>query len=182
MHTSGTPSTENGRESRLIQRLDGTRLSFDVDPTEAESVAAELVQALDAFNRHVDAAGRPTSLASPSQERCRYCAFRPICRGFFGAVTDEWGWYRKSCLGTVTSVVPDRDPTRVDLVVHAGNIRADEISVINVPAALAPSVGATVAIVDAVPTRVECDLRLTWDSTFCAWAPSLAARVPTRSA
>jgi RecB family exonuclease len=152
-----------------VQRLDGTRLSFNVDAAEAEAVAAELVGALDTFNSHVSSGGAPLSFASPSPANCRYCVYRPTCRAFFGAVTHEWAWYRKSCLGTVTSVIDGRDPTRVDLDVQAGNIGSSEVSLINVPRDLAPSVSTIVAVVDAVPTRIERDLRLAWDSTLCAW-------------
>ena len=153
-----------------IQRLDGTRLSFDVDPAEAEAVAAEFVHALESFNVHVSSGGVPISLASPSPTNCMYCAYRPICRAFFNTVTHEWAWYRKSCLGTVTSVVDGRDLTRVDLDVQASNTSSDEISLINVPSSLVPTVGMLIAVVNAVPTRVESDLRLVWDSVICAWA------------
>jgi hypothetical protein len=165
-----------------IQRLDGTRLSFTVDPGEAEGIAAELVRALERFNAHVSSGRAPLALASPTPAHCQYCAFRPICRAFFYAVTREWAWYRKSCLGTVTSVVPDRDPTRVALDIEAGNIRGPEVRLINVPRDLAPPVGARLAVVDAVPTRVEGDLRLAWDTTMRAWSPSSPARAPESGA
>jgi RecB family exonuclease len=162
-------------QTASIQRLDGTRLSFNVDPAEAESVAAELVRALDLFNSQVSSGRAPLALASPSPTTCRYCAYRPTCRAFFNAVTDEWAWYRKSCLGTVTSVVDGRDPTRLDLDVRASNMGISQVSLINVPRDLAPAVGAIIAVVDAVPTRVEGDLRLAWDSTICAWTSTSAA-------
>jgi RecB family exonuclease len=158
-----------------IQRLDGTRLSFNVDPAEAEAVAAEFVRALDTFNGHVRSGGAPVSLASPSPANCHYCAYRPTCRAFFNAVTPEWASYRKSCLGTVTTVVADRDPTRIDLHVQASNTGSSEVSLLNVPRDVAPSVGTLIAVVDAVPTRVEGDLRLAWDSAICAWNVEAAA-------
>jgi RecB family exonuclease len=154
-----------------IQRLDGTRLSFQVNPTEAEAVAADLVRAFNHFNDRVRSGTAALHLASPSAENCNYCAYRAICRPFFAAVTDEWGWYRKSCLGTVTSVVESRDRTRLDLDVLAGNTGVDRVGILNLPQHLTPPVGAMVAVVDALPTRGLDDLRLAWDSTLCLWTP-----------
>jgi PD-(D/E)XK nuclease superfamily len=162
-------------QTASIQRLDGTRLSFEVEAAEAEAVAAELVRALDTFNGHVSTGRAPLSLASPTPANCQYCAYRPICGAFFNAVTPEWQWYRKSCLGSVTSVLADRDPTRVDLAVEAGNTGGSQVSLINVPRRLAPAPGAILAVVDAVPTRVVGDLRLAWDTTLCAWTRRSAA-------
>lgn len=48
-----------------IQRLDGTRLSFLVDPNEAEAAAAELISALNVFNEHVATADIQASSLPP---------------------------------------------------------------------------------------------------------------------
>jgi RecB family exonuclease len=164
-----------------IQRLDGTRLTFDVDPTEAEGAAAELIGALEKFNRDVEG-GASRALASPSPESCRYCPYRPACRPFFESVNEEWGWYRKSCLGIVTEIVGGRDAMRLELDLQGGNTSTSVANLVNVPRQLAPATGTVVAVVDAVPTRVEGDLRLVWDSTICTWSSAESLGPRTRVA
>jgi hypothetical protein len=153
-----------------IQRLDGVRMTIEVDPTEAEEVAAELVRAVDAFNRRVASDPSRLALASPSPTSCRYCAYRPACRPFFRAVREAWGWYRASCLGTVTSTKSAREQLRVVLDVQEGNVRSRTISLINVPRELEPARGSTLAVVGALPTRLETDFRVAWNTTLCVWA------------
>lgn len=152
-----------------IQRLDGRRLTFDVDPREAECVAADLVRDLDAYNLRVEQRVAANELASPSAESCRYCEGRAVCTSFFDAVSPEWGWLRKSILGNVVDVTCARDIARVDVALEAGNV-ADfgTAHVINVPVACAPDTGARVAVIDAIGGRGP-DLRLAWDSVICSW-------------
>jgi CRISPR/Cas system-associated exonuclease Cas4 (RecB family) len=159
-----------------VQRLDGRRLAFDVDPGEAEAVATELVGALRKYNSRVSDGIDPDDLASPSEAACAFCSYRAVCRPFFRHVAPDWPWYRKSVLGRVTGMTSARGLARVDLEVEAGNVEADRASVLNLPRHLAPQPGARVAVVDAIPQRVGADLRLAWDSVVCQWQPSVVTK------
>jgi RecB family exonuclease len=167
-------------QTASIQRLDGRRLSFDVDPAEAEAVAAELVGALDRYNEQVAAGVQPAALARPSNVACRYCAYRPACSPFFAALDESWEWHLKSLLGVVEGSSIGREMARVDVALWAGNLEGGRASLLNVPPSTAPDLGSIVAVVDAAPTRVAGDLRLTWSSTICVW-PAGSAR-PRHSA
>lgn len=155
-----------------VQRLDGERLTFEIDPGEAEAVAAELVGALDAYNARVATRPDPSELATPSADACAFCSYRVACRPFFLAVSVEWSWYRKNVIGRVKDVIAGRGVSRVEVAVEAGNVEVSQVSVINVPPALTPNRGDLIAVVDASPTRVSTDLRLAWDSAVCVWASS----------
>ena len=152
-----------------IQRLDGRRLTFDVDPREAERVAADLVADLDEYNLRVAQEIAPSELASPSADVCRYCQFRVVCPPFFAAASPEWGWARKSVLGRVTDVRCVRNIARVDIRLEAGNVAdVDTVHLINVPIECVPDIAARVAVIDAIGRGA--DLKLAWDSVICAWS------------
>lgn len=153
-----------------IQRLDGTRIRFDVDPAEAEAVAAELVAAMHDFNATIEAADI-AQLASPGPDVCRHCAYRAVCQPFFDSINPDWDWWRTSCIGTVTSIASTPTAARVGLDVNAGNIGAGPINITNFPPDATPPVGAVVAIVDATRRRPTRDLQLTWETSVCRWDP-----------
>jgi RecB family exonuclease len=156
-------------ERASIQRLDGARMSFDVSPAEAEAVATELIAALERYNLHVADGSTSAALATPSADACRYCAYRAACAPFFASASTEWGWFRRSVLGEVTSAVEGRTHTRIEIDVDAGTTGRDHVSIINFPPMLAPDRGERLAIIDVTPTAVESDFRLSWDSTITRW-------------
>lgn len=152
-----------------IQRLDGTRLSFVVDPDEAEAAAAGLIRALNDFNQHI-AMSDIRALASPGAVACRHCSYRAACRPFFNEVNADWDWWTACCIGTVTSVATNNEVSRVTVDVLAGNTSTSSVNVINVPAESIPPLGAVISIVDAVRRRPSQDLQLTWETTLCRWS------------
>jgi hypothetical protein len=154
-----------------IQRLDGSRMSFTVNPAEAEAAATELIAARNQYNDRVAQHMQPDALARPSATTCQHCPYRAACEPFFAAASPAWGWYRRSIMGDVTSVTAGRTHARIDISTRAGTIDTPRASVINWPHDLAPAAGDRVAIVDASPTANETDLRLAWDSAICRWQP-----------
>jgi hypothetical protein len=52
-------------------------------------VVLDSVELVDSFNEAVSAKDA-ASLAKPSQEACRWCAYRPCCGAYFGARQPEW--------------------------------------------------------------------------------------------
>lgn len=154
-----------------IQRLDGERLTFEVDPDEAESVASALIRALQSYNQHVSEKTPAHQLATPSPDACQFCSYRAACRPFFLAITPEWPSYRKSFVGRVMRVAFGRVTNRIEISVDQGNVVLSQVNLINVPPALTPAEGDVLVVVDAFPTRGEDDLRLGWESVVCTWKP-----------
>jgi hypothetical protein len=154
-----------------IQRLDGTRLSFDVDPAEADDLVSDLLRRRDGFNRAAEDGSPPDSLAAPSAATCRHCDYRVVCRSFFRAIDDSWCWYLKSVLGSVTARFPSGASAVLELNVEAGNLPdgVGRARLLGVPSELVPEVGQRVAVVDATPTRVPGDLRATWETQLWTW-------------
>ncbi len=154
-----------------IQRLDGSRMTIDVEPAEAEALAEELLEQREAFNAALATTGSVWRLASPSAESCQYCDFKTVCPAFFEEATESWGCYRRHLLGRITAVAEAGVATRLDIEVDAGNLPGGTgtARVIGVPGDAAPDLGARVAVVDALPTPVPGELRIAWDSLLYVW-------------
>lgn len=154
-----------------VQRLDGTRLSFEIDPTEASDLVSDLLRRLEAFNRAAEDGSPPESLAAPAAATCRHCEYRASCRSFFRAVDDGWGWYLKSVVGSVTARFVDGASAVFELDVEASNLPdgVSRVRLLGVPSDLLPEVGQRVAVVDATPTRVPGNLRATWETQLWTW-------------
>lgn len=154
-----------------IQRLDGSRMTLEVDPAEAEALAQELFAQRETFNSAVASEDPIWSLASPSAESCQYCDFKAACPAFFEETTETWGWYRKHAIGPISEVAQVGVAFRLDIDVEAGNLPSGVgvARVLGIPVAVAPSTGARVAIVDALPTPVPGELRVGWDSQIYVW-------------
>jgi RecB family exonuclease len=150
-----------------IQAADGRRVSFTVDPDEADAVAAEAVAALEAYNRTVQRNVSPSELASPSAQSCRYCPYRGICSPFFQALTPDWGWWLKSLAGTLTDVTGDAEQRALTIRIEASNFDTQSGSsahVLAVPCEVVPTLGAQIAIIDACPTPQVAEVRVTWST------------------
>jgi PD-(D/E)XK nuclease superfamily len=152
-----------------VQRLSGARLTFEVDPAEAEAVASELVRARATYNERVEDRVTALQLASPSDTSCQHCDFRSMCPAFFDAINPSWPWHRKSCLGHVVRTTRSRQAVRVDLSVVAGNLGGREVALLNVAEEEALSRGDLVSVVDADPTRQAQALRCDGETRLTVW-------------
>ncbi|MGH7718796.1 MAG: RecB family exonuclease [Gemmatimonadaceae bacterium] len=155
-----------------IQRLDGSRMTLEVDPAEAKAIAETLLEQREGFNSSVEGPGSVWELGSPSPESCQYCDFKGVCPAFLASTREAWGWYRRHVLGIVSEVARMDSITRLDIAVEAGNLSPDidRAGVVGVPVDIAPLKGARVAVVDALPTPVPSELRVGWDSHLCTWS------------
>jgi PD-(D/E)XK nuclease superfamily protein len=158
-------------ETAAIQRLDGSRLTIVVEPAEAETVANDLLETLVQFNTLLESQPTPETLASPSADACQSCIFPPVCEPFFGALRENWGWYRRYALGHVKQIIPIAGSTVVELALESSNVAGDPdyARVLGVPTECAPDDGTRVAITNAIPGRAPSDVRVAWDSTIVAW-------------
>jgi hypothetical protein len=154
-----------------IQRLDGSRLTIVVDPSEAKDVARELTTAVDDYNAAIADAVTADRIASPNAESCALCEFRVACGPFFSALREEWGWYRRFALGRVVRVIPAAGSAVVELSATSTNLvgEPETVRVLGVPRDCTPAVGSTIAIANAIPARTVSDIRLAWDSEIVVW-------------
>lgn len=154
-----------------IQRLDGSRLTIDIDPAEAQAIANDLNLAVDAFNAAVAEAPSAEAIASPSAEACEFCEFRAACHPFFASLREDWGWYRRFAFGQVTSVIPAGASAVVELANAKTNLlnAPGKVRVLGVPLDCVPPVGSRIAVANAIPAQAVSDMRLAWDSEILVW-------------
>lgn len=154
-----------------IERLDGSRLTIQVAPSEAEEVAHSLLAEVDRFNAAVTTMHSAAELARPGPDTCEFCPFRAVCQPFFSAVRNEWGWYRRAALGRVAGVTSVAGSAVVELDVESSSL-ADDASgarLLGVPESFVPPPGTKIAVVDATPARSQADMRVAWDSQLVEW-------------
>jgi RecB family exonuclease len=154
-----------------IQRLNGLRSILEVDPREAEAVAADLLGRLETYNGRIAAREAADALASPSDEACAHCAYRPVCLPFFEALDESWGWYRRSLLGEVIGCADVDGAGVMEVRVEASNLgsEVETARILGVPSDLLPPRGSRVAVLDATPTSLTQDVRVAWDSQLVRW-------------
>jgi hypothetical protein len=154
-----------------IQRLDGQRATLDVDLGDAQRLASEVLAQLAAYNRQASGGDEAEPLASPSAEACAHCDYRLVCLAFFRALSESWGWYRRSLLGEVVGTTEVDALGVLEVALEASNL-APEIEVarvLGVPSSLTPALGARIAVVDATPTPIPQDVRAAWDTRILVW-------------
>ncbi len=154
-----------------IQRLDGSRLTIEVNPAEAEGVARELTTVVDDYNAAIADAPTAERIASPTAETCELCEFRVACGPFFSALREEWGWYRRFAFGRVLRVIPAAGSAVIELSATSTNLAGapKTARVLGVPPDCTPAEGSIVAIANAIPARTVSDMRLAWDSEILVW-------------
>ena len=154
-----------------VERLDGSRLTIEVAPGEAEEVAHSLLAEVDRFNAAVTTTQSALALARPGAETCEFCPFRAVCQPFFSALRNDWGWYRRAVLGRVVRVTSVAGSAVVELDVESSSL-ADDASgarLLGVPETFVPAPGTQIAVVDATPARSQADMRVAWDSQIVEW-------------
>jgi hypothetical protein len=154
-----------------IQYVDGSQRTIEVDPAEAQSIAAEMTAALDSLNGRAD---DPESLARPSRESCRWCAFRAACAPFFRSVESSWGLGDRSVLGSAEELDLTRRRPFVALRAELGNVDQEDVVVVATDAKLLDgiSVGDVVSVAGCAPTRSESTIECGWDGLVCIWDKS----------
>lgn len=154
-----------------IQYVNGERRSFDVSPAEAEQVAQEMARALESINTPTDDV---LDLATPSPDACRWCAFRAACKPFFDAVDESWGLLDREIIGTVRERQAAAQRASVTIDVTHANVGEPVVVALTDSTATfdGVSVGDTLAIMGARPTRSPSTVHCGWDSVVCVWADS----------
>jgi CRISPR/Cas system-associated exonuclease Cas4 (RecB family) len=164
-----------------IQYVGGESRTFEIDPTEAETVVRKMLEALGRLN-HFD--GDPEELAQPSEEACRWCQFKAACAPFYSALNETWNFPDRHVLGTVVEVDASRPRRALTLEVRQGNIPERSVVVIAPDARMLEGirVGDLVAIAGATATRSPKTIRCIWDSVVCVWKEPSAGVLSSESA
>jgi RecB family exonuclease len=152
-----------------IQYVNGERRTFPVSPIDAEQVAHEMAHTLERVNEATDDI---LSLATPSPEACRWCAFKPACEPFFDAIDEDWGFPERVVFGTVESLETVAERASATITLRHGNIPAPTVvALADTPAPFdGVAIGDTIAIAGAKPTRSPTTIHCGWDAVVCVWA------------
>ena len=154
-----------------IRYLDGTSDEIEVLPSEAETVAFELLALREDYDAAVHAGAEVSLLARPSEEACAFCDFRCACEPFFAQLDLGWELYRAAVLGTVESVEALEDTVRLQLKIESSSLAlpGTYVGVRGLPAALAPETGSRVAL-SGLRSDIAVDvLTVCWDSRYAQW-------------
>lgn len=146
---------------------------MDVSPDAAHAAVAELRASRDAFNDAARAGVKPSELASPAEESCARCAFKPTCPYFYGEASAEWEWYRPSVLVQVGDLRQSGDATVLEGQVFAATSSrtpqvGNEILVV-IPGEVQAEAGRVVAVSDARRPGQGPSITMSWDSTLAVW-------------
>jgi hypothetical protein len=133
-------------------------------------VVYEMLDGLTALNSFV---GDFETLARPSAEACRWCSYKAACAPFFASVRPDWDLRDRCVLGTVDELDVDAAAPCFTLRATAGNLDLNATQVVVLVSEAAAlegiSVGATVAVAGASPTRSPSTIRCEWDTVLCIW-------------
>lgn len=75
-----------------VVSLAGDTSCIDIEPAEANKEVATALGLLERYNDSVAQAQAPILLATPSQEGCRWCAYKVHCEPFWTNVSLYWHW------------------------------------------------------------------------------------------
>jgi hypothetical protein len=146
-----------------IQRLDGTRITLDVDPSESRLEAKQASQALARFNGLVISGVNPDILAQPSEGACRDCDYCGACDGFLRQPSDNWRGRRRTFAGTVVRIEEMRLGSAIDLDDVVGGCSAASARVVAPGSVAEAPVGSSCVVAGAIPVA-EAEFKVDWES------------------
>lgn len=77
-------------DSVAVEDASGLQHVISLDIEEAESTLLEVESLVESFNQKI-AEGSFVDDADPSAERCRWCAFRVVCKPYWDRLDSSWG-------------------------------------------------------------------------------------------
>ena len=101
-----------------IEPVTGQPITIALDPAEALEAAAEVNDAIDSYNKHLDH-NSIIAAARADPETCRLCPYRTMCAAYWAAV--QPAWEHRSVMGEVTEVTEHDDSVTVKLSNLAGS-------------------------------------------------------------
>jgi RecB family exonuclease len=137
------------------------------DPSEAEEALAGVQESVGLFNENVESTDFRTK-ASPDSERCRWCAYRVVCRPYWESLKTDWEQHR-SVLGAVEAVGGSDGigfaRVRVESPVDQVGMTVHVSSLSEVPS----QNERYMAIVDVAGAVTSAHVRARWSSIMRTW-------------
>lgn len=154
-----------------IRYLDGESDEMEVVPSEAETVAFELLALREDYEAAVAAGAGAGQLSRPSADSCAFCDYVCVCEPFFSSVDVGWEVPRPAVLGTVRGMDVRDGTMRLQLEVESASRVAVgcEVGVRGLPAERAPVTGSRVAFSGLRRDGAGDVLTVRWDSRYAIW-------------
>lgn len=73
-----------------IEHSSGHRTTEPLEPAAASAALAEATDAVHRFNTAISERRTFAAMAAPDAERCRHCAFRPLCGPYWRSLLTSW--------------------------------------------------------------------------------------------
>jgi RecB family exonuclease len=149
-----------------VEDASGFQHVIPLVPEEAESAVAEVSNAVEAFNKSVRA-GDFEDVAKPSSERCRWCAFRVVCRPFWEVLRSDWD--QRAVFGAVIEMGSTDAGEFVVVKVESPEDRAGQTLHVSAFANTIPPTTLRAAIVDWRGSWESGTARTHWSTTIRTW-------------
>lgn len=154
-------------ESIAIENASGAQYVTPFEPAEAERALEEVQTAIAAFNEGADAPESLVAAAEPSDDRCRWCAYRVACGPYWVSV--ESGWNHRAAFGTITEASSAGDSHYLRMAVDSPTDQSGQVLHVSQLAGPVPAGATKVAIVDWAGTPGEQQVRARWSTLVRAW-------------
>jgi RecB family exonuclease len=159
-------TTGSWPSSIAVEDASGFQHVLPLDPEEAEAALCEVEVTVAAFNESVLRADFEEN-ADPNPERCRWCAYRALCRPFWEALTSDWG--QRAVLGTVLEAGMSEGGAFVLIAVESPTDQSGRVlHVSSLPEPL-PVTATTAAIVDWSGSFETRAVRTRWSTIVRSW-------------
>ncbi len=86
-----------------LTNLAGGNHQVPLDTARARNIMEQARTKLTAINNLIASGAPPQRLATPSPDACRFCGYRPVCKGYWSKREQSPGW-PADAVGTVNSV------------------------------------------------------------------------------
>ena len=101
----------------VVESLVDGQHEFAVLPNEASQAVRDALDLLDCYNRAVETGRIP---ASPSEQNCLWCPFKPVCNEYLATATEAWQAPTVT-VSTTLVTASSTEPSWVEVSVEGGN-------------------------------------------------------------
>lgn len=153
----------------VVESLVDGQHEFTVVPNEALQAVEAALDLLDRYNRAVETGRIP---ASPSEQNCLWCPFKPVCDEYLAAATEAWQAPTVT-VSTTLVAASSTEPSWVEVSVEGGNHVRGQTIVRSVPSDDAGLVvghgGKGLSFSDLLRIAGSQDLAFQWSSQCWLW-------------
>jgi hypothetical protein len=118
----------------ILFPLAGSGVEIGLDPVDCEQEALEAVTLLDCYNSKFHSGAALADFASPSHQKCKWCAYKLICPPFWQSASPAWSGQLEGATieGTVSEaprVIHDGTAIMISLDVQRGSEVLRQVSI-----------------------------------------------------